>query len=258
MLDRKTHQYIEFKYDKDHWSLDNTKEGTCLAFIKFKNKYNYAVKLNPTDRRGYRALITYVGTDNIDIQTAFNRTYTAGEQLGLSDTTSFMIEIYKKLGLPIVQTAQAGNNSHSLTESGITQIGNEKEPSMLHTHIWGRGNPVHEFIAGIPLDGPKPGEMFDMMAKTPSVLGNQKKIKWEPKQLEVALQTFKKILKNYTHSAECKEVFGDTLEINIYESEKINKYSVSLSDVSTMFSASSSGLGKSSSEQQESSSKLGL
>ncbi len=236
MLNRQTHQFIECKYDKDHWSLDNTKEGTCLTFIKFKNKYNYAIKLNPTDKRGYRALITFIGEDNTDIQTAFNRPYTAAEQLGLSNATSFMIEIYKKLGLPIVQTAQAGNNSQSLMDSGITQIGNEKEPSMLHTHIWGRGNPNHDFISGVPLDGPKPGEMFDMMAKTPSIMGNEKKIKWGAKQLELALQTFKTILKDYTQSIEYKEIFGDILEINIYELEKINKNTITSLDTSTIFS----------------------
>ena len=114
MLNRPTHSYIEFKYDKDHWALDNTKEGTCLAFVKFRDKYNYAIKLNPTDRRGYRALISYIGEDKIDIQTTFNRQYSVAEQRGLSDVTTFMIEIYKRLGLPIIQTAQAGNNSHSL------------------------------------------------------------------------------------------------------------------------------------------------
>lgn len=239
MINRHSHKYIEFKYDKDHWSLDNTKEGTCIAFVKFRDKYNYAIKLNPTDRRGYRALVSYIGDDKVDIQTTFNRQYTVAEQRGLSDVTTFMIEIYKKLGLPIVQTAQAGNNSHSLmAESGITQIGSEKEPSMLHTHIWGRGNPEQEFILGIPLDGPKPGEMFDMMAKTPSVPGNQKKIKWEPKQLETGLQVLKKALHDYSHSDEFQQEFAGTLTVNIYKPEKFNENSLvaSVSDSPALFS----------------------
>ncbi len=236
MLKHPSHKYIECKYDKDHWALDNTKEGTCIAFIKFRDKYNYAIKLNPTDRRGYRALITYTGDDKSDIQTTFNRQYTIAEQHGLSDVTTLMIEIYKKLGLPIVQTAQAGNNSHSLLPSGMTQIGNEKEPSMLHTHIWGRGNPAQEYISGIPLDGPKPGEMFDMMAKTPNVPGNQKKIKWEPQQLETALLLIKNTLHDYTRSEEFQQEFGDTLTINIYQPEKLfEKSAVSLSEGAALF-----------------------
>src|SRR3982750_4538787 len=98
MLRRPSHKYIECKYDKDHRALDNTKEGTCLAFVKFRDKYSYAIKLNPTDRRGYRALVSYIGDKKVDIQTTFNRQYTVAEQRGLSDATTLMIEIYKKLG----------------------------------------------------------------------------------------------------------------------------------------------------------------
>ncbi len=39
---------------------DSTKEDTCLAFALFRDKYKFAIKLNPTDRRGYRILVTYV------------------------------------------------------------------------------------------------------------------------------------------------------------------------------------------------------
>jgi hypothetical protein len=222
MLRNITHKYIEHKYPENHWALDSTKEGTCVAFIKVHDKYNYSVKLNPTDRRGYRALVTYVGLDGSDIQSTFNRQYTLGEQKGLSDVTTLMVEVYKKMGLPIVQTAQAGNNSHSLDEAlGITQIGSAKEPSMLHTHVWGRGNPKHEYILGVPLDGPKPGEMFDMMAKTPIVPGNEKKIPWEPKQLENGLEIFKKKLYDYANASEFQHEFGKSLKVNIWQPGKI-------------------------------------
>ncbi|MDR3443292.1 MAG: hypothetical protein P4L65_09760 [Legionella sp.] len=215
-----THTYVHHTYSADHWANDNTKDGTCIGFVTFNNIQIYALKLNPTDRRGYRALVTLIGEDNTNIQTTFNRQYTTAEQRGLSEVTAFVIEIFKKMGLPIVQTAQAGNNSQSLDESGVTHIGNLKEPSMLHTHIWGRGNPAQEYIPGVPLDGPKPGEMFDMMAKTPSVAGNQKKVSWDPKLLEISLQLFKKLIHEYINSSEFSKEFSGLLKIKIFQPER--------------------------------------
>lgn len=227
-----THDYVKYEYPEKHWALDSTKEGTCIAFVKLRDEYindanehaeyNYAIKLNPTDRRGYRVLVTYVGDLQSDIQSTFNRPYSLVEQKGLSDVTTLMIEIYKKIGLPIVQTAQAGNNSHSFDiTTGMIQIGNTKEPSMLHTHIWGRGNPQHEYILGVPLDGPKPGEMFDMMANTPHVPGNQKKVPWEANLLDLSLQVFKKTLQDYVSSVEFQKVFSKFMQVNIFQPEKI-------------------------------------
>lgn len=229
MLRQKSVKYNDhIIYPADHWALDNTKEGTCIAFITFKNEYKYAVKLNPTDRRGYRALITYVGQAGSEIQKSFNRPYSALEQKGLSEATAFMIQIFKQIVtlddvLPIIQTAQAGNNSQSLDSNGVTQIGNQSEPSMLHMHIWGRGNPKQEYIAGVPLEGPEPGKMFDMMAKTPDVPGNNAKVKWDAKQLEAGLRSFNKIMDDYINTTEFKELFGDTLSVKIYQSPKLSQ-----------------------------------
>ncbi|MBA3662261.1 MAG: hypothetical protein H0W64_11055 [Gammaproteobacteria bacterium] len=246
MLSGNIHKYMEHTYPENHWALDSTKEGTCVAFIKANDKYNYALKLNPTDKRGYRALVTYVGMDDADIQSTFNRQYTLREQKGLSSVTTLMVEIYKKLGLPIVQTAQAGNNAHSLDEFGITQIGNTKEPSMLHTHIWGRGNPKQEYIPGIPLEGPKPGEMFDMMAKTPTVPGNERKMPWDPKQLEKGLEIFKKTLHEYANSSEFRQEFGKALKVNIWKPgnlfEKANQLNFSRKDKFILGLSASVGL----------------
>ena len=55
---------------------------------------------------------------------------------------------------------------------------------MLHRHIFGRGNPKEEYIQGVKLDGPEPGEIFDMRAKTLNVPGNDSKIKWKKEDVE--------------------------------------------------------------------------
>lgn len=217
-----SNKFIEYKYDESHWAVDNLSSGTCLAFVKFRNKYNYVMKLNPSDCRGYRSLMCFIGDDTTDIQHAFNREYTVAEQRGLSDVTIIMTEVYKKLGLAIVQTIQAGNNAHSLLPSGVVQIGSEAEPNLLHTHMWARGNPEQEYILGIPLRGPNPGNVFEMKAKNPNVpsLVPSDKIRWKPKELEQALLVMKSILHDYCCSSEFQEEFGGILTIDICQSNK--------------------------------------
>ncbi|MBA3284535.1 MAG: hypothetical protein H0U27_05685 [Nitrosopumilus sp.] len=81
-----------------------------------------------------------------------------------------MVESAFRQLVPIVQTFKAGNNSHKFDpETRITYIGKAEEPSFLHIHVVGRGDPEAEYIAGIKLDGPIPGLNFDMMGKTMSV-----------------------------------------------------------------------------------------
>lgn len=218
MLRHETHEYKQFQYPEDHWALDPTKEGACLALVKFRDKYNYAINLNPTDRRGYRSLIIYMGENNCDIYSTFNRQYTLAEQRGLSDVTNMMMEIYKRLGLPIVQSAQAGNNSHSLDKNtGKVQIGSPKEPCRLHNHVWARGDRQFDYIPGVPLEGPEPGKMFDMMAQTPIVPGNESKVLWEPDQFAKGLIEFTNGIHAYVKSDEFKAEFSESIKVTIFQ-----------------------------------------
>jgi len=202
--------YLNHQYPDDHWALKPTAEGTAIVYVQYRNTYNYLVKLNPTDKRGYRCLVTYMGTKDSDLQSTFNRPYTAAEQKGLSEVTTLIIEIYKLFGLPIVQSAQAGNNSQCFIEkTSLVQIGNTKEPSQLHTHVWGRGDPKYNYIPKVALEGPLPGQMFDMMAKTPSVPGNEKKVLWEAHELQIALNHFKECLKAFQSTEVYKQEFSE-------------------------------------------------
>ncbi|KTD01358.1 hypothetical protein [Fluoribacter gormanii] len=208
-------KFFKYNYPKDHWAIDYTKAGTSIAHVKLKGKYNYSIILNPTDCRGYRTIIRYLNDSNSDIPSALNRPYTVAEERGLNEVTAMMERVYEKMGL-IPQFAQLGNNSHSFDEkTRETIIGNEEEPGMLHLHLWGRGDPEHEFIAGVPLRGPKPGLMFDLIAKSKTEPTNQFAIKWDPKELEIALAAFKDMLSLYLESDEFKEEFSDSLEVSI-------------------------------------------
>ena len=214
--------YSTCQYSDQHWAVDYTKAGTCIAVITYKEKQKYSVLIHPNDRRGYRTLVTFIGYDNTPVQSAFNRPYTVAEQRGLTDVETLMFEIYKSLGLSIVQSAELGNNAHSYdAEAKEITIGEKDEPSMLHLHIWGRGNPKQEYISGVPLEGPAPGEMMDLVAKHSSNPSTHKFVAWEEKQLETSLQTFKKSLLIYTSSTEFQEEFGSTLKIAIHQPEKL-------------------------------------
>jgi hypothetical protein len=207
--------YLKYHYPMDHWAVNPTKERTGIAFFIFRDKYRYIVKLNPTDRRGYRILVSYLGKMNEDIQNSFNRPYTLEEQIGLLEIITVIITIYKIIGIPLVQCEQAGNNAHSFDpQSKIVQIGNVDEPSTLHMHIFGRGDD-REYIKDIPLNGPELGVRFDMRGGASNILGNCKKIKWESNLLSIALDVFKQTLLDYSHTEEFKNEFSSSLTMDI-------------------------------------------
>jgi hypothetical protein len=86
------------------------------------------------------------------------------------------------------QIGVAGNNSQSLTEEGILILGNDKEPSLLHGHVLGRGNPKANYIGQTPLRGPVAGRQFNMRGDGTDE-GNSFKVKWKSEEMkEVADQ----------------------------------------------------------------------
>nr|WP_238584481.1 hypothetical protein [Legionella gratiana] len=208
-------KFFKYQYPKEHWAIDYTKAGTSIAHVNVNAKYNYSIILNPTDCRGYRIIIRYLNDTQSDIASALNRPYTVAEERGLNEVTAMMERVYEHMGL-IPQFSQLGNNSQHFDEiTRETIIGNEEEPGMLHLHLWGRGDPKHEFIPGVPLRGPEPGLMFDLIAKSKSTPTNQFAIKWDPKELEIALSAIKNELSSYINSEEFIQEFSDSLEVSI-------------------------------------------
>lgn len=216
-------EFLKHEYSPGHWSIDYTRAGTSIADITVRNKYHYSVILNPTDCRGYRIIIRYLNEGDSSLSSAFNRPYTVSEQRGLNDVASLMTQVYEKLGL-IVQFSQLGNNSQSFDkETGVTLVGSEEEPSMLHLHMWGRGDPDMEYIPGVPLKGPEPGLMFDLIAKNKTHPINQHAIKWNEEELKASLAVFKLKLTEYVNSPEFTEEFGDTLKVTIHDKKDLDE-----------------------------------
>lgn len=151
--------YNDFDYDTHHWSMNVDKQFV----IRYEREdiYRFVIMCNPTDCRGYRLIIKYIGNDDdTNIQNTFNRKYTHKERTTLLTITSRMCTVLEMFDL-ITQIEVAGNNSHYFKD-GITYVGTEQEPSMLHSHIICRGNPNHNYIGNVKLQGPEPGQLFNM------------------------------------------------------------------------------------------------
>lgn len=171
-------QYYPGIYPRDHWALQpyRMEDPKVITLANYKDS-EYAVYANPTDKRGCRCIVRFI--NNQDMTSTINREYTHQEQHGLLLVAELVEKAFLQI-FPIVQTFKAGNNSHKFDlETRTIHIGKPEEPSFLHLHIIGRGDPEAEYIPGIKLDGPVPGLNFDMMGKTVDEDGNDRKIKWE-------------------------------------------------------------------------------
>jgi hypothetical protein len=162
-------------YKPDHWAVSYPKlsDKNFIAILNV-NQTLMNVKLNPSDARGYRSIVTIIHSD---MSSTLNRPYTFAEKSALQLALCVVAEAYEKSGCPIVQQQIAGNNSLSLTADGLVQIGNANEPNMLHGHIIARGNPQKSYIGNVILNGPLPNIMFNMRGDGAEE-GNKSKLKW--------------------------------------------------------------------------------
>ena len=169
--------YAKVTYPPHHWALQRctAKSPNYVADFAYKvgdNISYYNVKMNPTDSRGYRAIVSLA---DADIASTLNRAYWNSEIDGLMSTLSVTSRAMSKLG-GIVQVEVAGNNSHVFDPAtGVTTLGTPSEPSMLHGHLILRGNPETCLVDDVPLRGPTPGNLFNM---------REGKTKWLPGEIE--------------------------------------------------------------------------
>lgn len=177
-------QNIEYLQDVDygdqHWALTYPQSSSenFIAIIELKG-IQIALKINPTDARGYRAI---VGLVNENMSATINRPYTIEEKYALNTGLDILATVYRSFSLS-VETQIAGNNSQRVTDSGIVVLGNQREPSLLHGHIIGRGDPEKTFIADIPLRGPEPEITFNMRGNGHEA-GNDSKVRWGAGELQ--------------------------------------------------------------------------
>lgn len=152
--------YGNYDYSKHPWaSQKKTEENPEFVIYHQENGIWFMIYMNPGDQRGYRTIVRLMSDNMLE---TYNREYTEEEERGLFMTLQKLSRAYQKLGMT-AQVIIAGNNSQVLTEDGNIQMGVEKEPSMLHGHVLGRGNPNNEYVEGVKLLGPKLGEWFDLI-----------------------------------------------------------------------------------------------
>ncbi len=176
--------YYDKPYKADHWALHvpTIEDKNFIAILKI-NGVKIALELNPTDARGYRGIAVLVEDDKAKMGSTFNREYSIEEKLALNTALSVFARAYENYGM-IAQISIAGNNSQSIKPDGSVQLGNEKEPSLLHGHIIGRGNPEVAYIGDVTLKGPKAGAEMNLRGDG-SDEGNRGKVKWKDEDLEI-------------------------------------------------------------------------
>lgn len=181
-------RYSKYKYGKDHWAISPQsfqEYGICTIRDR-SHGHRYVVMLNPTSRKSYRLIVRLL---NKPIASTHNRRYTKSEMNGLFTVLGQVADMLMDDRL-IGQVYVLGNNSHSFdAETKSTIIGQEDEPSMLHGHVFYRGDPKHAYISNIPLEGKYPGFGIDVKSRFDD--GIKQKIPWKDGQTKVALQYFK-------------------------------------------------------------------
>ena len=178
-------------YHADHWVLKplTLSDSKVIALVYFQQS-EYAIHLHPTDKRGYRCIVRLI--DNSRMISTLDRNYTSFERIGLALTMAMMTEAYSRV-VPIAQNAVAGNNAHSFdSKTGSVQLGNSEEPIFLHGHVYGRGNPKENYIEDVALDGPAPGLIFDMRARSSHELGNDTKVSWKHDDVNKVVRRLKR------------------------------------------------------------------
>jgi probable phosphoglycerate mutase len=169
-------------YPLNHWVLEPcTLADPKMIALAYFEQSDYAVFLNPLDKRGYRSIVRLI--NNNRMVSTINRDYTSSERIGLALTMALVTEAYIHI-VPIAQNAVVGNNAHSFDpKTSIIQLGTREEPVFLHGHVFGRGNPEEKYIENVALDGPIPGVIFDLRAQSSHEPGNNKKVSWKSEEM---------------------------------------------------------------------------
>lgn len=172
-------EYYTGTYPSDHWALQypNKTDENFVALFEIDD-IQISVIMNPKDSRGYRSIVSLVAKD---MATTINREYTLQEQLAFYKALAIVAKAYEMEGL-IAQTLVLGNNSHQLDADSNVIVGNAKEPSMLHGHVFGRGDPNQAYIGNVKLKGPPAGKFFTLSGNNGD---KSHRVKWKQSEIKV-------------------------------------------------------------------------
>jgi len=171
--------FRRFKYNKNHWpiKMQNSENRFIIRNMNYK-RYNFVVRLNPTDSRGYRTIVSYLGKNNDQIEGTLNRKYAHEENCALQTIASKIGSCFESFDL-VTQIEVAGNNCHEFINN-ITYIWTENEPGILHSHIICSGDQKNNYIGDVILKGDEHGMLFNMC---------ENKIKWSENESEQVVKT---------------------------------------------------------------------
>ena len=106
---------------------------------------------------GYAIVVAL--TDRQDMSRILNRAPIKREYEVIMLAATQVAGAYLTLGL-IPSMELLGNNSHGIGPEGGLELGNKTEPSSLHVHLIGRGDPKRCYIGNVPLRGAPPGDVM--------------------------------------------------------------------------------------------------
>ena len=188
-IQRVSKVFYSGEYAHNHWAMQPCflSQPNMVALATFK-ECEYAAYLHPTDKRGCRLIV--VLKCDADMPSTFNREYNSQERIGLGLVVQLMQEVYSAI-FPIAQAVNAGNNAQQFDkDKGLTLLGTPNEPLRLNAHVFGRGNPNEQYIKGVKLDGPEPGEIFNLRADGQEP-GNDRPIPWTRTQTRQTVAALK-------------------------------------------------------------------
>lgn len=194
----------KYTYAQEHWAnhVPTVEDDFHIAVLEIAS-IQIALTLSPDDSRGYRTIARLIDPQNM--YSTFNRQYTISEKLALYTAVSALSSVYESYQIS-VQVQLNGNNSQCVTNNGMMQVGVAKEPSILHAHIIGRGNPNHCYVGNVPLRGPNIGVAFDGRGKNAQEEGNTKRA-WDRAELKiVAASLARRLIQVIRQSPELQEV----------------------------------------------------
>eukprot|EP00756_Hemistasia_phaeocysticola_P055187 Hpha_TRINITY_DN31102_c0_g1::TRINITY_DN31102_c0_g1_i1::g.33099::m.33099 len=156
-------------YPQNHWSREAMPATDAKRFIAVLevsdgdgDKHQVLVLLKSAE--GYTTVCAL--TDRADPISMMNRVPTQQQYEAVSLAASQVAAAFLRLGV-YPQMELLGNNSHTFNDAtGQLELGNEKEPFTPHFHVTGRGDPKHEYIAGVPLRGLRPYTVMVPRART--------------------------------------------------------------------------------------------
>lgn len=177
-------QFVPLWVGNQHWAVTSPAEWT-VARVVVEDSHHVVVKLNPTDCRCYRIVVQLVGETQEKTRALLNvPRYNETAELAVFKLVNRMRAFFQSVGLE-PQAFSAGNNAHSTDATTGQLLVGQKEPSMAHWHVLGRGDPESSYVADVPLRGPAFGQEFNLKGDGDGTTGF-KKVPWsESEKLKI-------------------------------------------------------------------------